>query len=347
MLYGTAAAARAIAFHTGLKKSNAVDCPVISVGNLTTGGTGKTPIVIEIARHYRDMGRRVAVVSRGYRREATAPVLVVSDGHEILAPAREAGDEPSLIARALPGVAVVVGARRYDAARTARDRCKADLIVLDDGFQHRALARDCDLILWDSLRPLESLALLPRGLLRESLAGLRRAHALIFTRSNLATGNRKALARIKRIAPHLIVFESSLEIAGLRPLDSASDPITLVDATAQPAAALCGIGNPTSFWGLLEAAGVRLVWKRAFPDHYRPSRNEIQTALGEAEAAGARRAFITEKDAQNMPENSDYPLPVFVVTARNSFGSDIALFHAFLDRIPNLNLQPADCELTR
>jgi tetraacyldisaccharide 4'-kinase len=251
-----------------------------------------------------------------------------------------------MMAREMPGVAVVVGADRHAAARVAIKSCGAEVILLDDGFQHRALARDCDIVLWDTLRPAEAMALLPRGLMREGLGALRRAHALVFTRANLGEPTRRILGRIKRIAPHLTIFHSSLVPHALYPLPawnaggespSTTEPgtnetVTIASLQGAPLAAFCGLGNPVSFWRLIDETGARTVARHAFPDHYRPTAADLDAFLREAAAAGAQRVLITAKDAENLPDSWQPSLPVCVLTAQVGFGEDAERFWAFLTR---------------
>ena len=339
--YAMGAGARSAAFNLGLTRSRGVDCPVISFGNLTVGGTGKTPMVMEAARILSEAGRRVAVVSRGYGRTDASEAVVVSDGNEILASLERSGDEPMMMARGLPGVAVAVGARRREAAQLVLRECGCDAILLDDGFQHRALARDCDIVLWDTLRPAESMAMLPRGLMRESLGALRRAHALVFTRCNLGRETRKILGRIKRIAPQLTVFHSSLEPAGSIAIGSGETEKSTGETSAgisldclkdEPVGAFCGLGNPESFWRIIESAGARLVQRHAFPDHHRPDARELELFLAAASLAGATRVLVTEKDAENLPAGWEPSLAVLALKVRVSFGEEAGRYRDFLLR---------------
>ena len=332
VLYGAGAAARGMAFDCGVRRARRVDCPVISVGNLTVGGTGKTPLVIEIARALSRGGRRVAVVSRGYGRVARRPVVVVSDGSgAIVAPRDEAGDEPMLIARRAPDAAVVVGADRCAAARVAREHCGAQVIVLDDGFQHRALGRDCDIVAWDATRRPETMALLPRGPLRESLAALRRAHAVVFTRCREGRMPEDTAERFRAVAPGLEFFAAQWQAQELDPLDG-GPARPAADLEGRAVAAWCGVGDPESFWRLIEGCGARVVERCAFPDHHRPSPAELDALEDLARRAGAKWAVMTEKDRENLPEEWRPGLPTFVVRARMQLGGDSDRFGAFLER---------------
>ncbi|HEX8835164.1 MAG TPA: tetraacyldisaccharide 4'-kinase, partial [Abditibacteriaceae bacterium] len=203
-------------------------CRVVSVGNLTVGGTGKTPTVQWLAREMQNRGARVAVVARGYRGRKSDEGAVVSDGQNLLLNARDAGDEPLLHTRALPGVAVVIGRDRVKAAQRAANECGANSVVLDDAFGYYSLARDFDLVLMDARRPFDNGHLLPRGRLREPASALGRADAVLLTRCNMASAAQRedAQTEIARWtkAP---VFQSSHAPVSLR--DEATGETQLLD----------------------------------------------------------------------------------------------------------------------
>lgn len=328
--------ARRLAFDLGILRSRKVERPVISIGNLTVGGTGKTPIVLEAARILAEAGIRPAVVSRGYRRLDPSTIVVVSDGTTIRTSLQEAGDEPlmmahHLLAEGIPNVPVVVGAKRADAGKRAIDEFRVNAIILDDGFQHRRLARDCDLVLWDTLRPLESMAMLPRGPMREGLWALRRAHGLIFTRCNLGNPTQKILSRIKRIAPHLVIFRANLEAKSLVRL-GVGESLNPADLKGRRIGAFCGLGNPDSFWRLLESYGAIIVARHVFPDHHKPEVAELDAWFAKAKGAGAEWILLTEKDRENLPEGWHPEVPSFVLHTQVSFGEDAERFKGFLLR---------------
>lgn len=331
-LYGVGAAATGKAFDLGLKKSQNAGIPVFCIGNLSVGGTGKTPLVMETARILTKAGRRVATVSRGYRRADASGAVIVSDGQNILCPIEQSGDEPLMMARALPGIAIIVGARRYEAAMLAREKCQADAIVLDDGFQHRALQRNCDIVLWDTLRPLESSAILPRGLMREGFSALKRAHALILTRVNLGHPTDKVVEQALQVAPHLEIFHAGLQPIGLRsPLAPENQALESPEILkGKKVAAFCGLGNPESFWRLIEQTGAELVDRTPFPDHHRPTEQELDSVATRAEKNGAEMLLITEKDAENTPETWDSPLPLRAIPVEVTLGDDHTRYQEFL-----------------
>lgn len=181
-VYGGAMALRAKGYRWGLLASQRLSCPVVSVGNLTFGGTGKTPMVVYLARRLLASGRRPAVVSRGYRGASERTGGIVSDTRRILLPAEAAGDEPWLIASLLKGVPVVVGKDRFRAARIAQRAFSPDVILMDDGFQHLRMRRSLDLLLLDADEPLGNGRIFPRGVLREPISAAARADAIVLTR---------------------------------------------------------------------------------------------------------------------------------------------------------------------
>src|SRR4030066_495268 len=180
-------------YETGLLRTKRLPCPVICVGNITTGGTGKTPAVIAIARLLQggqvsnlspQRSQRIAILTRGYKRKSKEPILAVNDGNEILCTPQDAGDEPYLIASALKGIPVIVGKDRYCSGQYAIERFGSNLFILDDGYQHIRLHRDLNILLIDATNPMGNGHLLPRGILREPLSAVARANGIIISRAN-------------------------------------------------------------------------------------------------------------------------------------------------------------------
>lgn len=218
LLYGAVARARLRLYGSGLLKSERVGAPVVSVGNLTAGGTGKTPLVEWAARALAREGLRACVLTRGYGRADEGRRVVASDGERVLAEVAECGDEPRLLAENLLGAASVVCDRdRVAAARWARGELGAEVFVLDDGFQHLRLARDLDIVTLDASAPWGGGHMLPRGLLREPRSGLRRADCVVITRAELAADLGALRAEVSRLCG-AEVFTSRLRTRGLRPL---------------------------------------------------------------------------------------------------------------------------------
>lgn len=262
--------------------------PVISVGNLTVGGTGKTPLVAWIARHLVDEGLRPAVVSRGYRGRAGRGPLLVSTGHGPLCEVERCGDEPYLLARTLRDTLVVVGSDRRAGAEAA-GREGADLVILDDGFQHRRLARDLDILLLDASNPFGAGRLLPAGILREPLSELRRASLVLVTRSRPGESFPTILRTLRRFNPSAPLIPAGHRRVGF--VDRHGEPMP----PPRRAVAFCGIGRPGPFRDDLLAEGVDLIDFRVHPDHHPYSDSELHELR---ELAGRHQAALvtTEKD---------------------------------------------------
>ena len=262
--------------------------PVISVGNLTVGGTGKTPTVAWLARRLLAEGRRPAVVSRGYGGRAGRGPLTVAAGDGPQVAPELCGDEPWWLARQVSGLRVVVGSDRIAGAAAAR-RLDADVVLLDDGFQHRRLARDLDIVLLDAAVPFGNGRLLPAGPLRESPTALGRADLLLATRVEPGADVAGLAALATRYAPGV-----PLLLARHRPLafvDLDGTAVTLPPRVA----AFCGIARPESFRRSLVEAGVELARFFAFPDHHAYSASQLDTLVGAAREAGVP-LVTTEKD---------------------------------------------------
>ena len=310
-LYGVAVRARAALYRAGVLKSHAVGAPVVSVGNLTVGGTGKTPLVGWVARALAAEVKRVCVLTRGYRRADERRRVVVSDGGRLLADEREGGDEPRLLAEQLLGMAAVVAdADRVAAARWAAEVLGSQAFVLDDGFQHLRLARDLDIVTLDGTDPWGGSRLLPRGRLREPLANIARAHCVVITRADLAEDPDGLRTEVEHLCgDRALVLTSRFRTRRLRPLHPEPD----ADApSTRPAAAFCALGNPRAFFAHLRAEGHELAHTHAFPDHHAYTQKDIEQLTREAEARGARALLTTAKDAVKL-RALKMKLPCYVV----------------------------------
>lgn len=307
--YGLVVRLRVALYDWGVFEVRRLPGRVISVGNLTVGGTGKTPCVAWIARYLSGEGESVAILSRGYRRESQGRVEV-ADGERVLATPAEAGDEPWLLARACPGVRVVVDRRRDEAGIWLSERAAIGVFLLDDGYQHLRVARDLDLLLVDAGDPLPQARMVPVGRLREPLAGLRRADAVIVTRSD-QDYDRAALGATlaQGLRPGTPVFHATHALVGFTEL-ATGQPVAV--ETLGPVAAVAGIGRPERFYDDLRGLGLELVWTRSFPDHHRYQPAELAAIMAGATAAGARAVLMTEKDAVNWPVAAAFGLPRLV-----------------------------------
>lgn len=256
--YGLAVRLRNAAYQRGWLRSERVAIPVVSVGNLTAGGTGKTPFVEYVSRYYRTLGRRVAILSRGYG----------SDGGR--------NDEALVLEENLPDVPHLQGADRVELARTAIEELESEILVLDDGFQHRRLARDLDLVLIDATMPWGHGHLLPRGLLREPANGLRRADVLVLTRCDQTSAEQRQRLRqtLARLAPQIPIVETMHHPMELSNSDGAS--ATLDTLRHGPVAAFCGIGNPEAFHRSLLDLGAQVTDFRIYADHHAYRRGDVE-----------------------------------------------------------------------
>jgi tetraacyldisaccharide 4'-kinase len=301
-IYAAAASARR-AYYRAPGRQRRLDRPVISVGNLRVGGTGKTPAVAHLAQVLLEMGERPAILSRGYgRRSAAAGVVVVSDGRRLSADLDRSGDEPLMLARSVEGARVLVSADRYLAGRLAELRLGATVHVLDDGFQHLTLARGTDLLIV-SEEDIADAQTLPAGRLREPLSAASSAHALLVpsgtseqartVAASLGVGTAFQLARVPGEPRRLDLFGAS---APARP--------------AAPVLAVAGIARPQRFFEELRSAGWDVKRTVAFPDHHRYSRNEASGLADAARSAGARAIVTTEKDLVRLLPFRPMPLPV-------------------------------------
>ncbi len=296
--YRSSVAARNRLYDRGLLRQEKLPCPVVSVGNLTVGGTGKTPTVILLATMLREKGRRPAVLSRGYGGSGQARINTVSDGKRILTEWRQSGDEPVLIAGAVPGVPVLTGPRRILTGRVAVERFGADVLILDDAFQHRALFRDLDIVMLDAARPFGNGCLLPRGPLREPQEALHRAHLLI------RTGGTGKEAPPQGVPP-LPIFRGLHRPREL--VEAATGcALPLTELRGVKVYAFAGIGSPEAFRQSLTALGAEVVAFRAFPDHHPYTLHDLEALRRQAGESGAGRIVTTEKDGIRLADFPDF-----------------------------------------
>jgi len=319
--------AKLLAYRQGWMRSSRLGCPVISVGNLTLGGTGKTPMVEKIARLLKDGGRRPVILSRGYGGSSPRAVNVVSDGQRILQSAAEAGDEPLLLAKKLGDVAVVTGPDRRQTGRYAIDHLAADVLILDDGYQHLKLSRDVNILLLDWRQPFGNRRLFPAGTLRDPIAESRRADLICFTRCPPGAGDPPARAELPPGVPVLHAAHRAKALLGF-PGGAAEPPGALA---GEKVAAFAGIAHPGDFLALLVGLGAEVVHFQAFPDHHRPSGKEIDDFAEVAREKGAKRIVVSEKDAVKLPPRGFEP-PLFALAIEIDIQEGDAEFHRLLLR---------------
>jgi len=318
-LYGAVTRARLSLYERGTFRTSKLARPVISVGNITTGGTGKTPLVEWVARAVADEGKKVCVLTRGYGRERPDRRVLVSDGESVLSNVLEAGDEPFLLAKNLRGVAAVIcDANRIAAGQEAIKHLKTDCFVLDDGFQHLRLARDLNIATIDATNPWGGRKLLPYGRLRENVSGLRRADCVVLTRADQTSEVDSVVAEIKTITGDRPVFKSRMEIRRVQSLDGSSI------MPAGPYSAFCGVGNPTAFFLQLRQQGFDVIRETTFPDHHSYTEADVDNLSKTAQQVGASRLLTTAKDAVKLTD-FDFPLPCFVIEVEISIENDSEL----------------------
>lgn len=283
-MFRTVVAIKNFLYDTGRLRPVHASAFVICVGNITWGGTGKTTLIIQMAQRLLDERYRVAVISRGYRRKSSG-LRLVSDGEKIYGTWREAGDEPFLIAQNVPSAIVVVAKKRSEAFRYVQ-RYSPQIILLDDGFQHRRAGRDLDIVLIDASEDLEKQRMIPFGKLREPLSSLRRADAVVLTHS------RSMLRSTERW------LRKHVDVPYFR-----ADYFSKQNWSGKKVAAFCGIGGPQHFFKLLTESGARVVLEQAFHDHHVYSTEELLDLEREARIAGADALVTTTKDAVRLPKD--------------------------------------------
>ncbi len=294
---------RVRAYGRGWLKSRRLDRPVISIGNLSVGGTGKTPLVIRVAQILIARGLKPCILTRGYGRANNSDLMVIAPGAERRPNAREAGDEPTMLAGALPTVPVLISSDRTRAGILAEERFRVDAHILDDGFQHLALERDLDIVLIDVTQEFCAGAVLPAGRLREPPSAVTRADVVLLTRTELGDPA-PVEAEVRAINPHARIFHCSTALAGfVNPFDGRKVPPS--DILGKPVMAFCGIGNPRAFISDLRQWGVKVVGELSFPDHHFYSLQDVRRILSRFRQIGAEALVTTRKDALRLPASPE------------------------------------------
>ena len=295
--YGVVVRLRRLLYDWGWFAQRRLPVPVLSVGNLTLGGTGKTPVVIALTEWLLAQGKRVAILSRGYRRTTTDPRLLVSDGERLLVGPNEAGDEPFLIAQRCPKAIVAVGADRYQLGDWVLHRFPVDCLVLDDGFQHLGLYRDVNLLLVDATDVGGLAALVPAGRLREPLQAAARATAIVVTRADAPAQVAEIGHRLQGVIdampdPIQVVFRPecllSVKTGDIQPLSWSKGKTAL----------LCsGVGHAGSFHSLVEQIGLKVLDEVVYADHHTYTNQDVEQLSAKAKDLQAELVVTTEKDA--------------------------------------------------
>ncbi len=349
-VYGGGVQLRLFLYHHGIFRHNTLGCQVISVGNLTVGGTGKTPVVELIARTLNRQGRHVAILSRGYKRIArpvpwrmklarlfdsrTPPSCVVADAKGVLAEPRESGDEPFMLARRLAGTAVLVDPDRVKSGRYAIKHLGCDTLILDDGFQHPELHHRLDIVLVDSRNPFGNGNVLPRGVLREPISNIRRASFILLTKCE--DGAPPELeARIRALNPTAEIIPCRHQARHLQDVYSpAIRP--LGELRGLRVMALSGIASPEGFERELERQGAVLSSRERFADHHWYSREELEALIEKACRDGAQAIVTTEKDAVRFPTLDARGLRVLYLRVEIELSSGTGTLDECISRICSL-----------
>lgn len=310
-------------YRCGIFTKKKLSCYVISLGNITVGGTGKTPTAQRLAKAIRDMGYKVVILNRGYRAKWQGEIGVVSDGVEMKMDAATAGDEAFMLAKHLPNVPVLIGPERAKTGQYAVEHFGAQVAILDDGYQHWQLERDLDVVLIDAVNVFGNGHILPRGTLREPLSHLERANVCLLTKVDQAEPGSIAYIKqkIAEYGKEPIVVESihqpqsCIELTEWKKnIASEGSPVDIIKG--KKVIALSAIGNPASFEQTLANAGAEVIEGYRFPDHHEYTAHEIEDAIEQAVRQGAEAIATTEKDAVKLPEISESArkLPIYVVT---------------------------------
>jgi tetraacyldisaccharide 4'-kinase len=336
-------------YRRGLLRVYRLGAPVVSVGNITTGGTGKTPLVEWLARATARENLRPCILTRGYGRRDTGRRVVVSDGESVLAEASAGGDEPCLLAERLQGLAAVISdADRVAAATWALEHLRSRLFILDDGFQHLRVARDLNILTVDATNPFGGERLLPHGRLREPLREMARADCCVITRAEQAADIDSLRAEVERLCDCHPVFLSRARTIGLRPLaetparsiqESIEASLLSPNSAPKNVAAFCGLGNPRAFFAHLRSDGFAPGYTRAFADHHVYDQSDITALEQEAQARGAQALLTTAKDGVKL-RKLKFQLPCYVVEIELEFDDEAAFRQLVLQRIAAWNKQP-------
>lgn len=348
-LYGFGARTNLWLYEAGVLKTCKLDCCVISIGNITVGGTGKTPTAQRVAMMVRDMGYRVAILNRGYRSHWDKELGVVSDGKKIYMTSYEAGDEAYLMAKMMPGIPVVIGKNRDITGKYAVEKLQAEVIIMDDGYQHWQVERDLDIVLVDTLNLFGNGCLLPRGILREPLGHLNRADMFLFTKSDQSSELTRAVLteNIRQYNTKAPIVESIhhamnfVEIAdwykGIQ-----QNPIGLEELKGKKVMVFSAIGNPSSFEQNVSGCGLEILEAIRYPDHHDYGMLEMQYIGERASELEAAALITTGKDAVKIPTEFIYfnrEIPLYVMNMDIKMNRNEEVFNTTLTEAVTRSLE--------
>ncbi|MDZ4199562.1 MAG: tetraacyldisaccharide 4'-kinase [Kiritimatiellia bacterium] len=346
-LFGSLVQLRLALYRYGILRHHALGCQVLSVGNLTVGGTGKTPIVEAFARELARKGRKVAILSRGYKKkqptfgrrvlraltfqEHREPPPVVSDGTRLLLDSSAGGDEPYMLATNLPDVAVIVGRDRVKSGRYAIEKLGCNTLILDDGFQYLALRHRLDIVLVDRTNPFGNGKLLPRGILRGPIRNLRRAGFVFITKSN-GDGADELKNTLRRLNPDAQISECRHCARNLQDVYT-REVFPLERLRGLEIAAVSGIAVPKSFEDELVRLGAIVKVHKQYTDHHRYTQQEILNVVNHGLISGCRAVVTTEKDAVRFPLLERRDLPILFLRVEIEMLSGEEAFHDWIERL--------------
>lgn len=347
ILFGGIVQLRLSLYKWGILRPHTLGCQVLSVGNLTVGGTGKTPVVEVFASALQAQGRRVAILSRGYKRKrpsfrkrlksrlmfqntGTTP-LVVSDGKRLLLNSRESGDEPYMLASNLPDVAVIVSTNRVKAGQYAIKKLGCDTLILDDGFQYMRLRHRLDMVLVDRTNPFGNRCVLPRGLLREPVRNIRRAGFIFITKSN-GDGAPELKQQLRELNPDAEISECRHCARHIQNIYTGEEkPLSTLKGLA--IAAISAIAVPQGFEDELKRQGATVLYHKTYADHHRYSQQEILDLINHSLQLGAQALLTTEKDAVRFPFIDRRDIPIYFLRVQIEMLSGKEAFTEWIGRI--------------
>ncbi len=332
--YGKVVKLRTTLYNKKILPSKKLPCVVISIGNLTVGGTGKTPMTIHVAEFVRQLGYSVVVISRGYKGKAEKKGGVVSDGRTLFMPPDISGDEPYMMASTLKGIPVIIGGDRYNGGMMAVKKFDAQVIVLDDAFQHIQLVRDINMVLLDAARPFGNTHLIPRGTLREPASALNRGDVFILTRSGKGTSeNIDYIKNRSHGKPVIQAFHAPFISNVIRSNTDSSTNISSYNPeflSGRRAFAFSGIAKNNDFLETIKGFNCNLTGSLQFPDHHAYHEADFHRIFQSAIDSGAELLLTTEKDYVRIARKKNWPLDLCIIGIAMTFKNDEEIFHTFI-----------------
>jgi tetraacyldisaccharide 4'-kinase len=342
VVYGLAVRLRLIGYKVGFFRIKSLPTYVVSVGNITVGGTGKTPFVAMLAEWAGENGIRAAILSRGYKGTTSHKCLVVSDGTKVLATSDDAGDEAVLLAKKVSSIPVLISKKRYMIGNLALRRFNPELLLLDDGYQHISLHRDLDILLLDARRQFGNGLLLPCGPLREPLEGIERADLIVFTKCAVGCNGDDMADFLRRDFPGKRIFRSEyLPHQVIFPLDGRTYPPDFL--SGKKVVAFAGLAHPDDFFDMVETLGAHVIHFKAFSDHHRFTQGEIGELASWKKASEADFLLTTEKDWVRIDGRVDVGADIAILTIRMGLLSDSDAFFDIINQgitRSSVNLHP-------